>query len=206
MWGTHVKNSAQIGLFKITSESGIAAGVRRIEAITGQGVYEYLKTLDEKVKNIGHLVKGSMDDVEIKVGQLTEDVKSLSKEIEKMKTKAASNVLDALLDSALVMGDIHLVTGSLKDIEPNYLRDLADKISNKLKPSVVVLASVMAGKIHFIAMVDELCVKKGLNAGKLIKQVTQITGGGGGGRPNMAQGSGSDVSKLQAALESVKKI
>lgn len=203
--GTHVNNSAQIGLFKITSESGIAAGVRRIEAITGEGVYQYLKTLDDKVKNIGHLVKGSFEDVESKVSHLTEEVKSLSKEIEKMKAKAASNVLDTLLENALVMGDIHLVTGSLKDIEPNYLRDLADKVSNKLKPSVVLLASVMAGKIHFIAMVDELCVKKGLNAGKLIKQVTQITGGGGGGRPNMAQGSGSDVSKLQEALESVKK-
>lgn len=203
--GSHVENIAQIALFKITSESGIAAGVRRIEAMTGDKVYTYLNDLNDKIKNIAQMVKGSFDDVEEKVDQLSNEVKELNKEMEKMKQKAASMVLKDIEKNLEVMGDLNVITGQVKNIEPNYLRDLADQLSNKYEPAVVILASVIQEKIHLIAMVDDLGIKKGIKAGNLIKEVTKITGGGGGGRPNMAQGSGNDAHKIEEAFKSIKK-
>jgi len=202
--GTHVDNIAQIALFKIVSESGIAAGVRRIEAITGDRVYSYLNTLDEKVKHISHMVKGSIEDVEDKVEALTHEIKDLNKTVEKMKSEAASRVLGNIEDNMTQIKGFNVIAEQVNDVEPNYLRQLADKLSDKFKPAVVLLASVMGEKINYIAMVDESAVKSGIHAGKMIKEVASMTGGGGGGRPNMAQGSGKDISKVVEALNHVK--
>jgi len=203
--GTHVTNASQIGLFKILSESGIAAGVRRIEAITGSEVFNYLSHVEDKMKHVSALVKGTMEDVDTKVESLTNEVKSLQKEIEKMKSKAAASGLDDILASAKEISGIHVVTAKLAGVQPNNLRELADKISNKLD-GVIVLASDNGEKVALLAMASESAISKGAHAGNIIKEVAKITGGGGGGRPNMAQAGGRDSSKIEEALSRVLTI
>ena len=204
--GTHVQNASQIGLIKIISESGIAAGVRRIEAITGKEVYNYLSQVEDKMKHISNIVKGNFDDVETKVESLANEVKSLHKEVEKMKSQAASSGIEDIIDNAKLINGLNVITGKLKGVQPNNLRELADKISDKIKDSVVVLASDNGEKVALIAMADEVAVKKGAHAGNIIKVIAKMTGGGGGGRPNMAQAGGKDGSKIDEALEMVSKI
>jgi len=204
--GTHVQNASQIGLIKIISESGIAAGVRRIEAITGKEVYNYLSQVEDKMKHISTIVKGNFDDVETKVESLVNEVKSLHKEVEKMKSQAASSGIEDIINNAKVINGLNVITGKLKGVQPNNLRELADKISDKIKDSVVVLASDNGEKVALIAMADEVAVKKGAHAGNIIKVIAKMTGGGGGGRPNMAQAGGKDGSKIDEALEMVSKI
>ncbi|MBN2797046.1 MAG: alanine--tRNA ligase [Clostridia bacterium] len=204
--GTHVQNISQIGLFKILSESGIAAGVRRIEAITGKAVYHYLNDVDHKIKQVANIVKGTVEDVDVKVESLTQEVKQLNKDLDKMKSKAASQGLEDILNQAKVINDMHVITAALKGVEPNTLRELADKIIDKIKDGVVVLASDNGDKVALIAMASESAVKKGAHAGNIIKVVAPITGGGGGGRPNMAQAGGKDATKIQEALDKVAKI
>ncbi|MBI9011975.1 MAG: alanine--tRNA ligase [Clostridiales bacterium] len=204
--GTHVENASQIGLIKIISESGIAAGVRRIEAITGKAVYNYLSQVEDKMKHISNIVKGNFDDVETKVESLANEVKSLHKEVEKMKSKAASSGIEDIINNAKVINGLNVITGKLKGVQPNNLRELADKISDKIKDSVVVLASDNGEKVALIAMADEVAVNKGAHAGNIIKVIAKMTGGGGGGRPNMAQAGGKDGSKIDEALEMVSKI
>lgn len=204
--GTHVQNASQIGLIKIISESGIAAGVRRIEAITGKGVYNYLNQVEDKMKHISNIVKGNFDDVETKVESLANEVKTLHKEVEKMKSQAASSGIEDIINNAKLINGLNVITGKLKGVQPNNLRELADKISDKIKDSVVVLASDNGEKVALIAMADEVAVKKGAHAGNIIKVIAKMTGGGGGGRPNMAQAGGKDGSKIDEALEMVSKI
>lgn len=204
--GTHVKNVSQIGLVKIISESGIAAGVRRIEAITGKAVYNYLSQVDDKMKHISSIVKGNFEDVEVKVESLTNEIKALHKEMDKIKSQAASSELEDIINNTKVINGIHVVTGKLKNVDPTNLRVLADKIADKIKNSVVVLASDNGEKVALIATADDVAVKKGVHAGNIIKTIAKITGGGGGGRPNMAQAGGRDASKIDEAMEMVSKI
>jgi len=204
--GTHVENASQIGLIKIISESGIAAGVRRIEAITGKGVYEYLSHIEDKVKHVAHLVKGTIEDVDQKVESLSQEVKTLNKTVEKLKSQAASQGLEDIINRAANINGINVVTAKLSGVQPNNLRELADKISDKVKQAVVVLASDNGEKVALIAMADEEAIKKGAHAGNIIREVAKITGGGGGGRPNMAQAGGRDASKIEDALQCVLKI
>jgi len=204
--GTHVSNASQIGLFKIVSESGIAAGVRRIEAITGQAVYNYLSEVENKMKHVAHIVKGTMEDVDTKVESLTQEVKALHKEVEKMKSQAASSGLEDIIKGAKEINGIFVVTAKLAGVQPNNLRELADKISDKVNDGLVVLASDNGEKVALIAMASEGAIAKGAHAGNIIKEVAKITGGGGGGRPNMAQAGGKDGSKIDEALNRVLSI
>lgn len=204
--GTHVQNISQIGLIKIVSESGIAAGVRRIEAITGKVVYNYLSEMENKIKHVAHIVKGTMDDVDTKVESLTVEIKTLQKEVEKLKSHAASSGLEDIIKNAKEFNGIHVITAKLKAVQPNNLRELADKISDKIKDSVIVLASDNGDKVALIAMASDVAIKKGAHAGNIIREVAKITGGGGGGRPNMAQAGGKDASKIDEALIKVAQI
>jgi alanyl-tRNA synthetase len=204
--GTHVNNASQIGMIKIISESGIAAGVRRIEAITGKAVYEYLNTIEDKVKHVATLVKGTMEDVDVKVETLTAEVKTLHKEMDKLKSQQASQGLEEILDHSKEINGIHVITAKLKGVEPNNLRELCDKIADKVSDSVIVLASDNGEKVALIAKASDSSIKKGAHAGNIIKEVAKITGGGGGGRPNMAQAGGRDASKIDDALNIVSKI
>lgn len=204
--GTHVENASQIGLFKILTESGIAAGVRRIEAITGHAVYHYLSDVENKMKHVAHIVKGTMDDVDSKVESLTQEVKNLQKEIEKMKSKAATEGLGNILKSAQDINGLKVVTGKFVGVQPNNLREVADKLMDNIPDGVVVLASDNGEKVALIAMANQGAMDKGAHAGNIIKEVAKITGGGGGGRPNMAQAGGRDRTKIDEALKIVTKI
>ena len=204
--GTHVKNSGQIGLFKIISESGIAAGVRRIEACTGIGALEYIDEKSSLLKESSILLKCSEKDILVKLKNEANELKEKEKEINELKSKLAGSAEDELLKNVKNIDGINLITGTLKDIDAEALRNLADKLKSKVDNAVVVLGSVYENKVQLLAMASKNVVEKGINCGKIIKQVASITGGGGGGRPDMAQAGGKLPEKLTEAIENTENI
>ncbi|WP_125154660.1 alanine--tRNA ligase [Clostridium rectalis] len=204
--GTHVKNSGEIGLFKIVSESGVAAGVRRIEAVTGFGAIAYMETKENILKNISDVLKCGEKDIINKVNSQIVEMKIKEKEINELKSKLANGCEDDLLNNAKEINGVKLVTGVLNDIDGNSLRELADKIRNKISEGLVVLGSNNEGKVQFVAMASKDAVLKGVHCGKIIKEVATIAGGGGGGRPDMAQAGGKLPEKLEEAISKVESI
>lgn len=204
--GTHVRNTSNIGLFKILSETGIASGVRRIEAITGIEVYNYMKDLNKEINAISSIIKSKRDDIVDKVQFLTEDNKNKQKEIEKLKSKLSSNVADEIIDGMQTVNNVNLIIYKAKDMDMNSLRGLADELKSKIDSGIVVLASVKDEKISFIVSLTKDLVKEGYSANNIIKPLAQATGGGGGGRPDMAQAGGKDIDKLDHALSLVTKL
>ncbi|MGC3981985.1 MAG: alanine--tRNA ligase [Steroidobacteraceae bacterium] len=201
--GTHVSRAGDIGLFKIVSESGVAAGVRRIEAVTGQGALDWVANSDELLRGVAGMVKASRDDVEEKVRQLLERSRKLEKEVAQLKSKLASGQGNDLSATALDIAGIKLVTSIVEGADVPALREAVDQLKNKLKSGVVVLASAgQDGKVGLIAGVTTDQVAR-VKAGDLANFVAQQLGGRGGGRPDMAQGGGVDASKLSEALASV---
>lgn len=204
--GTHVNNSGEIGLFKIVSESGVAAGVRRIEAVTA---LKALKNMDEKIeliKTIEKDLKCSEKDILNKINIITNEVKEKEKEINKLKSKLASGSEDDIINSIKDVKGIKFAAMELKDVDSNSLRDLADKTRDKIGEGVVVLGSSIDGKVQLIAMATKGAVSRGVNCGKIIKEVAAICGGGGGGRPDMAQAGGKNPEKLKEAIAEVESI
>ncbi|MFT8313525.1 MAG: alanine--tRNA ligase [Clostridium sp.] len=204
--GTHVNNSGEIGLFKIVSESGVAAGIRRIEAVTA---LKALKNIDEKIeliKTIEKDLKCSEKDILNKINIITNEVKEKEKEINKLKSKLASGSEDDIIKSVKDVKGIKFAAMELKDVDSNSLRDLADKTRNKIGEGVVVLGSSIDGKVQLIAMATKGAVSRGVNCGKIIKEVAAICGGGGGGRPDMAQAGGKNPEKLKEAIAKVESI
>ncbi|WP_353096729.1 alanine--tRNA ligase [Tissierella praeacuta] len=201
--GTHVSNTSNIGLFKIVSESSIASGVRRIEAITGDGVYEYINNMEEEIDQLASILKANKTNLLEKVKTLTEDIKTKEKEIESLKAKMALSIADEILSSKVSVEGISLITYKVDNLDMNSLRNLGDEIRNRLGSGVVVLASVKDSKLSFIGMVTKDIVEKGIHAGNIIKEVAMRTGGGGGGRPDMAQAGGKDITKAEEALSIV---
>ena len=204
--GTHLQNTSEIGLFKIASEAGVAAGVRRIEVITGRKVYAYLKELDEKLVRVADELKSTLSDVAEKAGQLTSDLKKLQKENESLKAKAASQNSAGLIDKALEVNGFKLITEKLVGVDANTMRTMGDQIKDKLEKGVVVLASDLGEKVIFLVMATDDAVKEGAHAGKLVGEVAKIAKGGGGGRPNMAQAGAKDASKIEDALKKAVEI
>ena len=198
--GTHVFNTANIGMFKIVSESSIASGVRRIEAITGEAVYDYLNQMEEEIDEITNLLKANKNNLLDKVKTLTEDIKDKEKEIESLKGKMASSIADEILASKVEIEGISLIAEKADNLDMNDLRNLGDEIKNRLGTGVVVLGSVQNNKLSFVAMVTKDLTNKGIHAGNIIKEVAGKTGGGGGGRPDMAQAGGKDITKIDEAL------
>ena len=204
--GTHVKNTSNIGLFKITSETGIAAGVRRIEAITGSAVYEYLNQMENQIEEVSNILKTNKENLLDKAKSLTEDLKEKDREIDSLKGKMATNIADDILSSKIIVDDIALITYKTSDLDMNSLRNLGDEVRNRLGSGVVVLASVVEDKISFVTMVTKDLNSQGISAGNIIKEVAKATGGSGGGRPDMAQAGGKDVSKIDEALAMVPEL
>ncbi|SHH60910.1 alanine--tRNA ligase [Sporanaerobacter acetigenes] len=204
--GTHVTNTCSIGLFKIVSESGIASGVRRIEAVTGRGAYEYLMELEENTSSILSILKTSKKDIKEKVRKLTEELKEKEKEIESLKSKMASSVAEDVVKQKHMVEDINVVTYRAEGMDMNSLRNLGDEVKSHLNSGVVVLSSVIDDKISFVAMVTKDLVDRGLHAGNIIREVAKTTGGGGGGRPDMAQAGGKDSNKIDEALKLVDSL
>ncbi|KAJ52816.1 alanyl-tRNA synthetase [Clostridium tetanomorphum] len=204
--GTHVKNSGEIGLFKIISESGVAAGIRRIEAVTGVNAINYIEEKENILNNVADVLRCGEKDIINKVNSQIVEMKNKDKEINELKAKLASGAEDELLNNIKEVNGVKLVTGALKDIDGNALRDLADKLRDKIGEGLVVLGSVNEGKVQFVAMASKEAVSKGAHCGKIIKEVATIAGGGGGGRPDMAQAGGKLPEKLEEAMGKVESI
>ena len=204
--GTHVKNSGEIGLFKIISETGVAAGVRRIEAVTGFKAISLVEGKAKLIKEIEGLFKCAEKEVLNKIQLQQFELKEKEKEISLLKSKIASGSEEEILTNVKEVKGVKFVTGALKDIDSDSLRDLCDKLRNKLGSGVVVLGSSVEGKVQLVAMSTKDAVSSGVHCGKIIKEVAAITGGGGGGRPDMAQAGGKNPEKLQEALDIVETI
>ena len=202
--GTHVSNTRNISAFKIISESGVAAGVRRIEALTGKALFEYYNTMESELQEAAKLLKAVPLEVSAKVVSLQDEVKQLQKENDKLKAKLAKEAAGDLLSEAKEVDGIHILTKQLTDVDMNGMRDLGDEAKQKLGEAFIVFASQVGEKVNLIAMATDGAMKKGAHAGNLIKEVASIVGGGGGGRPNMAQAGGKLPEKIPEVLACAK--
>lgn len=200
--GTHVARTGDIGLFKIVAEGGIAAGIRRVEAVTGQVALQLVQNMSARIDAVAALLKVQPDDVTQRVLQSQEQMKALEKEVAALKSKLAANQGDALVSQAVVVKGVKVLAASLEGADGNALRETAIRLRDQLMPAVVVLASVLDGKVSLVAGVSSDYVSK-VKAGDLVNFVAQQVGGKGGGRPDMAQAGGTDPSGLPAALAGV---
>lgn len=204
--GTHVKNTASITAFKILSESGIAAGVRRIEALTSNAVFEYYNNLENILNSAAKALKTNVSDVVDKIAHLNADLKKLQSENESLKAKAASDALGDVMDKVTEVKGVKLLAVYVPDVDGNGIRDLGDKLKSQLGEGVVVLASSKDGKVSLLSMATDAAMKAGAHAGNLIKEIASVVGGGGGGRPNMAQAGGKNPDGINDALAKAKEV
>ena len=204
--GTHVANTSSIMLFKIVSESGIAAGVRRIEALTGSGVLEYYKKQEALLHEAAKALKTTPSEMVEKIAHLQGEMKALASENESLKSKLAQGSLGDVMNQVVEVKGVKLLAAKVEGVDMNGLRDLGDQLKEKLGEGVVVLAAVNEGKVSLLAMATDSAQKAGAHAGNLIKAVAAIVGGGGGGRPNMAQAGGKNPEKADEAIAAVAGI
>ena len=204
--GTHVKNTADIKNFKILSESGVAAGVRRIEALTGDNVITYYRGLEKEVLEAASLLKTGKDDLLNKISALQTELKEAHAQIDALKSEAAKNAMGDVMDNVTQIGGTSFLAAKMEGVDANGLRELGDSLKEKLKEGVILLASVNDGKVQLMATATDGAQKMGAHAGNLIKGVAKLVGGGGGGRPNMAMAGGKDPSGVDAALEEARKV
>jgi alanyl-tRNA synthetase len=202
--GTHVQRAGDIGLCRIVSEGGVAAGVRRIEAITGEGAFDYVESTDSTLRDIAGLVRGSRDDVAAKVRDALERIRQLEKENRSLKDKLASGQGRDLADGAVDVGGVKVVATTVEGADASALRSAVDQLKDKLKSAVIVLASVESGgKILLVTGVTSDQTSR-LKAGEIVATVASQVGGKGGGRPDFGQAGGNDASRLPEALAGVE--
>ncbi|MCI7595499.1 MAG: alanine--tRNA ligase [Lachnospiraceae bacterium] len=204
--GTHVKNTGTISSFKIISESGVAAGVRRIEALTGKGVTAYYQQMEKSLEQAAKVLKTTPGKVTEKIEHLLAELKGLQSENESMKSRLAKDALGDVMDQVKEIKGVELLAASLKGVDMNGLRELGDQLKEKLGEGVILLASETEGKVNLMAMATDEAMKKGAHAGNLIKGIASLVGGGGGGRPNMAQAGGKNPGGIAEALEEAVRI
>ena len=201
--GTHVTRTGDIGLFKIESESGVAAGIRRIEAVTGKHAFDYLYDTEAQLNAIAGIVKGSRKDVRDKVEQMSQRLRAAEKELEQIKSKLASTQGDSLTDQVTDVAGVKVLAAQLDGIAPKELRDTLDRLKDKLGSAAIVLATVEGDKVSLVAGITKNLTKT-LHAGELIKMVAERVGGKGGGRSDMAQAGGNNPAALASALSDVR--
>ncbi|EHP7004475.1 alanine--tRNA ligase [Escherichia coli] len=201
--GTHVSRTGDIGLFRIISESGTAAGVRRIEAVTGEGAITTVHADSDRLSEVAHLLKGDSNNLADKVRSVLERTRQLEKELQQLKEQAAAQESANLSSKAIDVNGVKLLVSELSGVEPKMLRTMVDDLKNQLGSTIIVLATVAEGKVSLIAGVSKDVTDR-VKAGELIGMVAQQVGGKGGGRPDMAQAGGTDAAALPAALASVK--
>ena len=204
--GTHVANTSAITAFKLVSESGIAAGVRRIEALTGDGVFKYYKEQEAELAKAAKLLKTAPQSVCEKIEHLYSEIKSLQAENDALKSKAAKDALGDVMNQVQEIKGVKLLAAKLEGVDMNGLRDLGDQLKEKLGDGVVVLASVNDGKVNLMATATDEAQKKGAHAGNLIKAIAALVGGGGGGRPSMAQAGGKNPAGVDDAIKEAAKV
>ena len=204
--GTHVKNTSEIMAFKIISETGVAAGVRRIEALTSDGLMKYYSDMEEKLKSAAHLLKATPDNLGDKISHMIAENKSLHSEIESLKSKMAQEAAGDVMDQVKEVKGVKLLAAQIDGVDMNGLRDLGDQLKEKLGDGVVVLASGNEGKVSLMATATDGAMKKGAHAGNLVKGIAGCVGGGGGGRPNMAQAGGKNPAGIPDALAKAEEV
>ena len=204
--GTHVSNTSQIQMFKLLSEVGIASGVRRIEAITGYSVYNYLNEKIDKINNVSLILKTKEDRLIERSNQLIEDQKFLQKEIESIKAKIAAKASENMFNDFEEINGIKISANILENMDIQQMRNLSDKLKDKLENSVIVLINKTDSNLNFLATATDSAIKKNIHCGKIISKITALAGGKGGGRPNMAQGGAPDITKAEEALELSKSV
>jgi len=202
--GCHVDNTSKIGMFKILSEGSAAAGVRRIEAVTGRYAYEYTKSAEEALQNIAQIAKTNVSDVVAKVAQAYNEIKELSKSVESYKSALSKDILQELKNKIININGIDYLCAVIDDYSVQELRELSDKIKEKYSASVAALAAKSEGKTMMILAASKEAVKKGFNSGAVIRQAAQKAAGSGGGRADMAQAGIADISKINEAFEFIK--
>ncbi|MFQ7522688.1 MAG: alanine--tRNA ligase [Terrisporobacter sp.] len=204
--GTHLTNTSQVGLFKILSEGGVAAGVRRIEAITGHAVYEYLTNRDNMINEVCSTLKTKEDNLVQRANHLVEENKALAKELHETKTKLNLQSVDSLLDAKVEINGVNLLCAKFEDIDMNTLKETADTLRDKVGSGVVVLSNVADNKVNFVVTATQDVIEKGIHSGNIVREVAKIANGKGGGRPNMAQAGATDVSKVDEALSYASEV
>ncbi|SHJ57682.1 alanyl-tRNA synthetase [Clostridium cavendishii DSM 21758] len=204
--GTHVYNSGQIGIIKIVSESGVAAGIRRIEAVTGVNAIKFMENKNNLLKEVSSMLKCSDKDIVKRLNSQIHELKDKEKEIFELKAKLVQGAEDDILANAREIRGVKVVTSKVEGLDGNSLRDLADKIRNKMELGVVVLASAVDGKVNFVAMATKNSLSSGVHCGKVIKEAATVAGGGGGGRPDMAQAGGKNAEMIEKALEKAYEV
>ena len=204
--GTHVSNTGVISALKIISETGVAAGVRRIEALTSKGLLKYYDDMEKKLQEAAALVKATPNQLSDKIRHLQAENKDLHSELESMKSKMAKEAMGDVSDQVTEVKGVKLIAAKVDDVDMNGLRDLGDQLKEKLGEGVIVLASAAGGKVSLVAMATDEAVKKGAHAGNLIKGIAGLVGGGGGGRPNMAQAGGKNPDGIDAAIAKVSEV
>ena len=203
--GTHVSNTGVISALKIISETGVAAGVRRIEALTSKGLLKYYDDMEKKLQEAAALVKATPNQLSDKIRHLQAENKDLHSELESVKSKMAKEAMGDVSDQVTEVKGVKLIAAKVEDVDMNGLRDLGDQLKEKLGEGVIVLASAAGGKVSLVAMATDEAVKKGAHAGNLIKGIAGLVGGGGGGRPNMAQAGGKNPDGIDAAIAKVSE-
>ncbi|MCI8527894.1 MAG: alanine--tRNA ligase [Lachnospiraceae bacterium] len=204
--GTHVANTGGILAFKILSENGVAAGVRRIEALTGSGVFAYYKNLEKNLEEASRVLKTTPGALVEKCEHVMAEMKNLTSELESLKSKAAKDALGDVLDKTVDVKGVKLLAASVDNVDMNGLRELGDQLKEKLVEGVIVLLSNQNGKVNMVAMATEGALAKGAHAGNLIKGIAGKVGGGGGGRPNMAQAGGKNPAGIPECIAEAAKV
>ena len=204
--GTHVKNTGMITTFKIVSEAGVAAGVRRIEALTGDGVFRYYHEIEQELAEAAKAAKSTPDKLKEKIEHMLAEIKTLQSEVESLKSKAAKDALGDVMNQVKEVNGIKLLSTAVEDVDMNGLRELGDQLKEKLGQGVIVIASSANGKVNLVAMATEEAMAKGAHAGNLIKGIAALVGGGGGGRPNMAQAGGKNPAGIPDAIAKVEEV
>ena len=205
--GTHVTNTGSIASFKIISETGIAAGVRRIEALTGNGVLAYYKEIENELHEASKLAKVEAGQLSNKIESYIDEIKALRSENEKLKSKLANSSMGDVLDKVVEVKGVKLLAAKVPELDMNGLRNLGDQIKDKMDNGVIVLASSTGpDKVSLLAMMSDDVIDMGGHAGNLVKELATLVGGGGGGRPNMAQAGGKSAAGIDSAIEKAKEV
>lgn len=204
--GTHIENSAKAGLIKIVSEGGIASGVRRIEAVTGFNAIDYYNDIENTFNKVVKIVKSEKEEIVSKTEQLANQFKKVSKEMNQLKSKMASSNISELIENKIIVQDITIIRFAYNNVDVTTIREIGDKLKDRLDDYLIVLASITGDTAIFVVMASEGAISKGLNAGTVVKEIVKITDGKGGGKPSNAQAGGANAKKVDLALEKVEQI
>ena len=203
--GTHIHHSGEIGIFKLPFESGVAAGIRRVEAFTGEGALDLIRGYEQRLKEIGNLVRASADDAVDKVRKLLERQRELEKEIEKLRGQFEKDQIPELLAKKQSVNGTNLLVSQVDGVDAKQLRDIVDRLKDKLGSSVIVLASAGESNVNLVAAVSQDLTGR-YHAGNIIKELARLVGGGGGGRPDFAQAGGKEPAKIDIALKRAEEL